>query len=70
MLGLEPKQDFAGADLSGTDFFGGNLAGANFAEQIAGCQLCLCRFAEVNLTNADLVFYPPAIWRVLKNSIT
>lgn len=51
MLGLDPKQDFAGADLSGTDLTGCDLAFANFA----GTSLKNADLASVNLQGATLI---------------
>lgn len=55
LLGLDPKQDFAGADLSGTDFFEGDLAGANFAgTDLRSANLAFTNLQGANLTNAHL----------------
>lgn len=59
MLGLDPKQDFAGADLSGTDFFEGNLAGANFVEtDLRGANFAYAKLQGANLTDANLGILP------------
>lgn len=55
ILGLDPKQDFAGADLSGTDFFQGDLAGANFVgTDLRSANLAYTNLQGANLTNAHL----------------
>ncbi|MEP0911808.1 pentapeptide repeat-containing protein [Leptolyngbya sp. GB1-A1] len=59
MLGLDPKQDFAGADLSGADFLRGDLAGASFVEtNLCGANFAYANLKEANLTNADLGILP------------
>lgn len=58
-LKLDPKQDFAGADLSGTDFFRGNLVGANFVEtNLCGANFAYANLQGANLTNANLGVLP------------
>ena len=54
-LGLDPKQDFAGADLSGTDLSGGDLINANFTgTNFRGANLAVANLQGANLTQADL----------------
>jgi uncharacterized protein YjbI with pentapeptide repeats len=55
LLGLDPKQDFAGADLSGTDLSGGDLSSANFAgTNLKGANLASANLRGAILTNANL----------------
>ncbi len=54
-LGLDPKQEFAGADLSGTDLSGKDLSNANFAgTNFAGANLAGADLQGANLSNANL----------------
>jgi len=50
MLGLDPKRDFAGADLSGTDIAEGDLAGAD----LTGTDLRGANLSSTNLQKAKL----------------
>ena len=54
-LGLNPKQDFAGADLSGTDLSGGNWVEANFTgTNFRGANFAAANLQGANFTQADL----------------
>jgi len=57
MLGLNPKQDFAGADLSGTDLSRGDLSFADFTgTNFRGANLGSANLQGAILKNADLSF--------------
>lgn len=56
MLDLDPKQDFAGADLSGVNFSGKDLSGANFTgTNFQGADLSNANFEGADLQNANLM---------------
>jgi uncharacterized protein YjbI with pentapeptide repeats len=55
ILGLDPKQDFVGADLSGVDLSGKDLSYANFTgTTLRGADLSHTNLEGANFTDADL----------------
>ncbi|MEP0873090.1 pentapeptide repeat-containing protein [Trichocoleus desertorum AS-A10] len=67
MLGLDPTQDFVGADLSDTDFSSEYLAGANFTgTDLRGADLERAKLQGANFTNADLGVLPSSYLARLK----
>jgi len=55
ILGLDPKSDFAGADLSHTDLSGCDLSGANFVDtDLTGANLNNANLQNADLTGANL----------------